>query len=113
MFYPSLVNYPISISAAESAGREARTGVELVKHDIDRLLLITEALWTLLKQEHGYADEVLTKMMAQIDQRDGQRDGHGAKEPPLACTACGRSNAAKRTFCMYCGEPLAAKPFAR
>jgi hypothetical protein len=113
MFYPSMLHYPVTTSTAEIAAREARTEVELAKHDIDRLLMITEALWTLLKQERGYKDDVLTTLIAQIDQRDGRLGGRGAKEPPLECPSCGRTNAAKRSFCIYCGKPLPTSPFAR
>jgi hypothetical protein len=113
MFYPSMLQYPVTTSTAEIAAREARTGVELAKHDIDRLLMITEALWTLLKQEHGYTDDVLTNLITEIDQRDGRLNGRGAKEPPVLCASCGRTNAAKRTFCIFCGQPMVSNPLAR
>jgi len=108
-----MLQYPLTTSTAESTARETKTDVELTKHDIDRLLMITEALWMLIKQEHGYTDDVLTKLIMEIDQRDGRLDGHGAKEPPIECAACGRTNAANRSLCMYCGKPLPTSPFAR
>jgi len=104
---------PATAAAAESAARAARTDVELVKHDINRLLLITEALWTILKAEHGYTDEVLTKKIAELDLQDGKLDGRGFKDQPQECPSCGRLNAAKRPFCIYCGKPIESKPFAR
>ncbi|HKI68018.1 MAG TPA: zinc ribbon domain-containing protein [Verrucomicrobiae bacterium] len=118
MFYPVLSGYPggyamASATAAESSAREARTDVELFKHDLDRLLMITEALWTLMKQEHGYTDDVLIKLIQDIDKRKVVVEGVAAKEPPLVCPACGRLNQAKRSFCMYCGKPISGNPFAR
>ncbi len=122
MFYPSLLGAGLDPSTsyamttatqAESAAREARDRVELFKHDIDRLLLITEALWTLAKQQNGYTDDVLVKLIQDIDHRRSAASGVGIKDPPVACPACGRPNAAARNFCMYCGGALPANPFAR
>lgn len=113
MFYASMIRNPTTTQATESAARETKTDIELAKHDIDRLLMITEALWTLLKKERGYEDEVLTKLIAEIDQRDGRLDGRGPKAAPLQCPSCARINEAKRSFCIYCGKPLPTSPFAR
>jgi hypothetical protein len=120
MFYPTMIGSDLSggyaaatATTAENDVREVRTDVELFKHDIDRLLMLTEALWTLMKQEHGYTDEVLNGLIQQIDQRKLAVDGVAAKDPPLNCPSCGRPNLAKRTFCIYCGKPLSGNPFAR
>ena len=100
-------------TAAENTAREAQTKTELFQHDIDRLLLITEALWTLMKQEHGYTDDKLVKLIQDIDQRKTNAKGVTVKDAPVACPACGRPNTASRIACMYCGNPLPANPFAR
>ena len=120
MFYPSMVGSDftssyasVTAAAAESAAREARTDTELIQHDIDRLLLITEALWTLMKREHGYTDDVLTGLIHEIDQRRVVVNGVAVKDPPQICSACGKPNQAKRVYCMYCGKPLSGNPFAR
>ena len=75
--------------------------------------MITEALWTLMKQEHGYADEVLTKLIEDIDRRKVIVDGMAVKDPPQTCPNCGKINSAKRVFCIYCGKPILTNPFAR
>jgi hypothetical protein len=122
MFYSSLIGASVDHSTsfalttatqAESAARQAKTDVELFKHDIDRLLLITEALWTLAKQQNGYTDDVLVKLIQDIDQRRSNASGVAIKDAPVACPACGRPNMAARNFCMYCGGALPANPFAR
>ena len=118
MFYPSLIGYPAgyalsTATAAESAAREAQTKTELFQHDIDRLLLITEALWTLMKQEHGYTDDTLVNLIQDIDQRKSNASGVAVKDPPVACPVCGRPNTASRIACLYCGTRLPTNPFAR
>jgi hypothetical protein len=122
MFYPSISTptfsassgYALSAAAsAESAAREAQTKTELFQHDIDRLLLIAEALWTLMKQQQGYTDDTLVKLIQDIDQRKTTTYGTAAKDPPVACPVCNRLNTATRIVCMYCGQRLPIKPFAR
>lgn len=120
MFYSSVgMGYPpnnfnnATALAAESAAREATTSVELLRHDVDRLLLITEALWTLMKKEHGYADDVLVKMVQEIEVKRGALNGVAPKDPPRACPACGRMNTASRSFCIYCSKPMMGNLFAR
>jgi hypothetical protein len=118
MFYPSIyAGYtPIVASdeaATEASAREAQTRLEVFKHDIDRLLLITEALWTLAKQEHGYTDDVLLGLIQGLEKQKAAANPNGAQDPPVACPKCGRANTATRTFCMFCGTPLPVRPFAR
>lgn len=122
MFYSSLISAGFGPSAsfaltsatqAENAAREAKTDVELFKHDIDRLLLITEALWTFIKQQNGYTDDALVKLIQDIDHRKSTASGVAIKDAPVACPACGRPNMAARNFCLYCGGALPANPFAR
>ena len=120
MFYPTMVGSGISsgyasleASEAKSTAREAQTKVELLTHDIDRLLLISEALWTLVKKEHGYADDTLIKMIEEIDQKKISVDGIAIKDPPQLCPSCHRPNSAKRLYCLYCGQPVPGNPFAR
>jgi hypothetical protein len=118
MFYPSISygpnNFVASAAAsAESAAREAQTKVEIFKHDIDRLLLVTEALWTLMKQQQGYSDDLLVGMIQSIEKEKAAANANLAKDPPMPCPFCSRLNTATRSFCMYCGKALPAKPFAR
>jgi hypothetical protein len=122
MFYPSLGgsafnfpnNYALSTAtAAENAARQAQTEVELFRHDIERLLLITEALWTFMKQQHGYTDDKLVQLIQDLEKRKATAYSSVAKDPPVICSVCGRPNTATRPVCMYCGNRLAANPFAR
>lgn len=116
MFYTSPYSSFAAVAdatAAQGAAREARTDVELLKHDVNRVLMITEALWTFLKRQHGYTDDDLRNLVQEIDLRDGKADAQTGKEQPVQCPSCGRVNAAKRTFCIYCGKALQGNLFAR
>ena len=101
-------------SSAQASAREAKTEVEFLRQDIDRLLMITEALWALLKKEHGYTDEVLAGLVKEIDLHDGRLDGKSATvSPPAPCPACGKINSSRRSVCIYCGKPLPGQLFAK
>jgi hypothetical protein len=98
-------------SEASSARNEARAATQ----EIERLLMITEALWLFLKEEHGYTDEDLIKKIAEIDIRDGRIDGRVQAEPsaPKDCPQCGRAVGKGRAACLYCATPVVRDPFER
>src|SRR5471030_640556 len=115
MFYSSLSGMGVAstkgqatsaLTEARFDASEAKSEADLLKNDIDRLLMLTEALWTFLKKEHGYSDEQLADAVKTIDLRDGRLDGKVAKIPPAPCPKCGRLNSSKQSLCIYCGSPL-------
>ena len=124
MFSPLFLGWAASDMAARNAAettaenaqreaRSARTRLELLQCDVERLLMITEALWTFLKQQHGYQDEDLAKLVAEIDLREGKLDGRVAPSEPRICPNCGHALGKTRPFCYYCGERVQVAPFAR
>jgi hypothetical protein len=98
---------------ARREARTARTATGLMQQDIERLLIITEALWSLMKREHGYTDNELIRVVSEIDLRDGKLDGRVPPGPPRACPHCSRVLGRKRPFCLYCGKLVATSPFER
>ena len=100
-------------NAAQSEAARATTAVQRAEFDIERLLMITEALWTILKEQHGYTDEELQKRVMQIDLRDGKLDGRVAPDAPAKCPKCDRPLAKKRPRCIYCGTETPPGLFGR
>jgi hypothetical protein len=111
-------------AAAETAARttgaqaqiqaaRATTEVKLLKHHIERILMITEALWDILKEQHGYSDEELTKRVQQIDMRDGKLDGRVAAAGVRSCPSCKRPVSGRHLMCIYCGQAIGGDLFAR
>ena len=116
MFYPPVRNNQINIGVESSGAadaRSARTEVELMRCDMERLLMITEALWQILKEQYGYDDSELVNRITEIDRRDGRVDGRVAPNPPSSCPRCGRTLERKRPFCLFCGQMIAHDPFER
>jgi len=107
--------------------------IKYLEHKIDKLYMITEALWLLLKEKSHLDDENLTELIAAIDMKDGHRDGKSKSSGPELiaaidmkdghrdgkskssgprnCPKCGRVNSRKQMYCIYCGTFLDNKPF--
>lgn len=119
-FRPSLrgdpgLSFSVEVSASEAGAqaRRAAAEVEALGNDVERILMITEALWGILKEKHGYQDQELINRVTEIDRRDGKLDGRVAPGPPPSCPKCGRTLERRRPFCLYCGQAIARDPFER
>jgi hypothetical protein len=108
---PSHQPDPTADPAARDA-HDAQNEADCLRNDVERLLMITEALWTFLKKEHGYSDEDLANAVKEIDLRDGQLDGRAEQSQASPCPNCGKINSARRSLCIYCGQPLPVTLFA-
>jgi ribosomal protein S27AE len=120
LFMAGAVHNMARTNAAQSAGERAsrtaaqvRTQNETITSDIEKLFMITESLWTILKEHHGYTDEHLGTMMQDIDLRDGKLDGKVAKQQNPACPQCERILMGKHPVCLYCGTAVVREPFER
>jgi len=101
-------------SQAQSDIGFAQQDIRFLQSNIERLLMITEALWGILKEQHGYSDEELVKRVSEIDMRDGALDGRVVIGESPVCPECNRSHIARnRTFCLYCGARIINDPFDR
>src|SRR5208337_4385132 len=111
MFYSSLSGMGLATTKGQAAydvdearadATEAKSEADALKHDIDRLMMITEALWTFLKKQHGYTDDDLAKAIGAIDMRHSGAD----KDAQEKCPSCGRMVSQHRRLCIYCGKPV-------
>ncbi len=76
--------------------------VQRLEAKIDGLSLICEALWEMLKEQNALSDEDIHNRIAQIDLRDGRRDGR-ISGVPAKCPNCARPGHTRLASCMYCG----------
>ncbi len=70
---------------------------------VDRLTLITQALWELLQDKVGISESELTTLIEEIDLRDGVLDGKFSKKPDK-CARCGQTVSTRTGVCFYCGH---------
>lgn len=97
------------------AATDVRTQNEFIQCDVEKLFMLTEALWTILKEKHGCTDAELVQRVQEIDLRDGKLDGKVVKVKP-DCPKCSRKLMGKRPVCLYCGAEVARvdlQPFSR
>jgi hypothetical protein len=83
---------------ADSTRRE----MEGVEARLDKLTLVCEAMWQLLRDKTGLSDAELVEQISQLDAADGKMDGMGQRAP-VDCPSCGRTISARHVKCMYCG----------
>ena len=93
--------------------REPSAEVTELRGDVERLYIIAEALWRILKEKHGMEDNDIIRQITAIDMEDGRLDGRKSKTPPQPCPKCGRVLGKHRMKCLYCGELIAVQPFDR
>ena len=99
--------------AAGHAGADARRALQVheeLERRVERLSLMTEALWTLLRERLGLTDEELANMAQEIDLSDGKLDGR-VNRTSSACTSCDRMVSARHVKCIYCGTAVPRAPF--
>jgi|SoiMethySBSTD1v2_1073268.scaffolds.fasta_scaffold283084_2 hypothetical protein len=82
--------------------RSAETELETTQQQLDRLYLIVEAMWSMMKERLGLDDEHLGQLVESIDLRDGVRDGRAKRTAPK-CAACQRAVSIRTGVCLYCG----------
>lgn len=89
----------IDAPAANEAVRTAAERVGQLEARLDRLLLVIQAMWNLLRQKNGSLDEQL--LLDQVNLRV-QRKTEQLQSPPK-CPQCGRPMSPRLSKCMYCG----------
>ena len=101
-------------AAAFSRSAGAADGLSSMMKDnelderIDRLLLLVEAMWSLMR-EQGFSDEDLMAKLVELDEADGVADGRRTRQPSV-CRKCGSKVAASLSACQFCGQALTSEP---
>jgi hypothetical protein len=102
---------PCPGTTASPGAERAHSKAESVEQRLDRAMVTLEAIWTLLRERLPLTDEELAKRIVEVDESDGILDGK-VRRPPKACPHCKKTIPARFLRCLYCGEIVAAEPFA-
>lgn len=113
MFHPPITSNAQHIPSSSPTEKLQPGEIRSLQDDIERLLMITESLWQILKEKHGYSDDELMRRVAMIDLADGKLDGRVAKSPPVECPGCHRMLHKRHYTCVYCGTQVVQEPFRR
>ena len=95
-----------SMRAASEAGTKASRATNetmQIRRELNRLLMINEALWEIIRDREGLKDDDLIRKIDEIDLRDGVLNGRRAKQTPQDCSNCGRTLPKRQPVCIYCG----------
>ncbi len=75
---------------------------------VDRLLMVVEAMWSLLR-DHGYTDDQLAARIKELDLADGTADGRHSRKVAV-CRSCESKIPAGFPRCQICGTESGAVP---
>ena len=87
---------------------ETRSEVRELQRQVERLAMLNQALWEILRERLGLTDADLEAMAYEVDMRDGVADERITAQA-VRCPNCGRVNNSRHAKCLYCGQ-LFEKP---
>ena len=94
-----------SASRAESKATAVESQVKRLQADLARSLMISEALWELLRDRAKLTEADLHKKLYEIDMRDGVLDGQN-KRKAMKCPDCEHMVSSRHPACIYCGKVM-------
>ena len=90
-------------SVATHQAKNARNAVFDLENKIDKLSLICQAMWSLIKDKTDLTEEDLVKRVIDIDLKDGKLDGKYSN-PIVKCKKCDAAISHRFKKCLFCGE---------
>lgn len=90
-------------TAEDISDQRRQTDLQLSNADqrVDRLALICEAMWDLMREHTTLTDEDLANKLAELDMSDGNKDGR--RQQISAACVCGAMVNARSEICQFCG----------
>lgn len=79
---------------------------DTLKRRLDVMALANQALFEILQNRLGITEEEVIRGMAEIDVRDGKKDGK-INPRVVECVRCARKVSTSRLRCMFCNEVVA------
>ena len=90
-------------SAVRSITDDQRQRIRDLEYEVQRVKLLNQALWELLRDKVKLTDAELEQKISDIDLRDGVADGK-ITDVALKCPSCSRVSSSKHWKCLYCGQ---------
>jgi hypothetical protein len=112
MYQGSTDNYQSLFTEHSKSETDTKSRIRDLEARVDKLELVCESLWEIIKEGKALNETDLIERMTQIDLRDGTFDGKKKKKSSsIECPKCGRMNSKRHSKCMYCGEIYLVGPF--
>ncbi len=108
--------YPVSatsssVQVVHQESMATKEAIRRLEKQLAKVLLINEAMWEMLRDEHGYTDKKLQEKIREVDLRDGVLDNENQPREASTCPSCGRNSPKRNKSCMYCGRELNSSLF--
>ena len=98
---------------AHERAQDAASATGDLRQRVEMLALANQALFEILVERLGIQEDEVVARMAEVDARDGARDGRITPRV-VTCRKCSRKVSTTRQQCMYCGDlVLAGSPFEK
>ncbi|MBI3117690.1 MAG: hypothetical protein HYZ00_03325 [Candidatus Hydrogenedentes bacterium] len=97
-----------AVRQASQAQAETKSEVNELQRQVERLALLNQAMWEVLRDRLGLSDADLEAMAHAVDMRDGTADDRMTAQA-VRCPSCSRVNNSRHAKCLYCGQ-LFEKP---
>ena len=86
---------------------ESELSAVSMRQDIEKLYMLVEALWLIVRETSGLEDEDLVELVKQVDLQDGRLDGRNSANAAVRkCANCGKTILRGKSKCAYCGSEL-------
>ncbi len=85
--------------------RHGENEIARLQRHIDRMALVNQALYEIVRQRLGFDAEDLRRKIQEIDKRDGFENSK-VKMPPLTCPKCEAVSSPGSLKCVTCGAVL-------
>ena len=95
---------------AESKASAVERKVKGLEANIAKCLMINEALWEMIRDNHGLTEKDLHEKLYEVDMRDGVLDGKNQRKP-TECPGCGHTVSPRHPVCIYCGQVIDQSAF--
>ena len=114
-------SYSADMQADEARRQAARKGrgeanvrlqLRMLEANLAKAMLINEALWELIRDQHRLTDDDLNQKLYDIDMRDGQLDGKNQRSEVTECPNCRRKVSPRHPACIYCGQVIDQSVFS-
>ena len=89
--------------AAADKAQELSQEIVSLRQRLDRLEMVVEALWTVVKSKTNASEAEALRLIEEIDLRDGHLNGRTVRAPE-SCARCSRVVSATTGICPYCGS---------
>ena len=109
-----MAGYQFSPTASKAAGDAARAKskarsvereVRVLEANLAKTLMISEALWEIVRDQHGLTEKALHDKLYEVDMRDGVLDGKKQRNS-VKCPNCDHTVSPRHPACIYCGQVI-------